>query len=387
MDIKTTKVFFALLRSAITEAKLTETELNNYSPKMLDDLLEVALKHDMLHLFALGMKQNGLIPEGDELGLGKCIFKAVYRYERLKYDYDSLCDILENAKIPFLPLKGSVIRQYYPEAWMRTSCDIDILVHEEDLDKTVDFLINDCGYTYHKKGTHDVSLFSVNGVHIELHYTLMGKGVAKSSREILRDVWKWTKPKEAKSFWYEMPDELFYFYHIAHMAKHIEEGGCGVRPFIDLMILDNLKDADIDKRNQLLKEGGLLKFAEMARKLSKVWFDNLETDEVLKQLEDYLLYGGVYGNDENRIAVQQQKKGGKIGYALSKIFIPYDVIKFHYPILEKHKWLTPVMEIRRWGKLIFCGHLKRTTDELKFNSNITDEQAKVMRDFLDNIGL
>ena len=38
---------------------------------------------------------------------------------------------IKKVQIPFLPLKGSVIRQYYPEPWMRTSCDIDILVDFE----------------------------------------------------------------------------------------------------------------------------------------------------------------------------------------------------------------------------------------------------------------
>ena len=31
------------------------------------------------------------------------------------------CAVLEEAKIPYIPLKGTVLRDYYPEAWMRTS--------------------------------------------------------------------------------------------------------------------------------------------------------------------------------------------------------------------------------------------------------------------------
>ncbi|MBO4954226.1 MAG: nucleotidyltransferase family protein, partial [Clostridia bacterium] len=36
--------------------------------------------------------------------------------------------------IDFMPLKGAVIRQYYPEPWMRTSCDIDIHVKKDRLE-------------------------------------------------------------------------------------------------------------------------------------------------------------------------------------------------------------------------------------------------------------
>ena len=184
-----------------------------------------------------------------------------------------------------------------------------------------------------------------------------------------------------------MPDEMFYFYHIAHMAKHFENGGCGIRPFIDICILDGMTEPNTTKRNTLLENGNLMKFANVARKLSRVWFFGEEYDDISKQMEDYILRGGVYGNNENRIMVQQQKKGGRIKYALSKIFVPYDVIKFHYPILQKHRWLTPIMEIRRWCKLIFCGHAKRTTNELKYNQRISFEKANETREFLSHIGL
>lgn len=29
-----------------------------------------------------------------------------------------------------------------------------------------------------------------------------------------------------------MKEEMFYFYHIAHLAKHFEVGGCGIRQII-----------------------------------------------------------------------------------------------------------------------------------------------------------
>ena len=54
---------------------------------------------------------------------------------------------------------------------MRISCDIDILVHENDLERATNHLINNLGYSYDGKGAHDVSLFLDKRVHLELHYT------------------------------------------------------------------------------------------------------------------------------------------------------------------------------------------------------------------------
>ncbi len=386
MDQRTIPILFTLVRSAICGTRLTDEERNAYSPQCLPELLRISSKHDIAHLLALGLKQNGLITKED-VSIGKSIFEAVYRYEQRAFAYEKLCDALEKAQIPFLPLKGSVIRKHYPEEWMRTSCDIDVLVHEKDLERAKNILVREHGYTDHEKGSHDISLFAPNKVHLELHYDLVEEGLANASSEVLKNVWDTAVIRSGFGYWYEMPDEMFYFYHIAHMAKHFESGGCGIRSLIDLWILDGIADADTEKRKAILAQGKLLKFAETAQKLAKVWFEDGEYEPVVQQMEQYIVSGGVYGNSENRIALQQQKKGGRFRYVLSKLFIPYDVIKFHYPVLQKLPWLTPVMEVRRWGKLIFCGHLRRTTKELRFSNRITGEQARSMQQFLDDIGL
>jgi len=386
MDQRIIQTLFALLRSAISGTQLTEEERGDYSAEQLRDLLKISTNHDVAHLLVFGLKQNGFVSKENN-DIEQHILKAVYRYERLRYEYEKLCDTLEKEQIPFLPLKGSVIRKYYPEAWMRTSCDIDILVHEKDSEKAASILVNEHGYRYHEKDSHDISLFTPINNHIELHYDLVEEGIANQSSTVLKSVWDTATVREGFSFWYEMPDEMFYFYHIAHMAKHFENGGCGIRPFLDLWILDNVQEADKEKRDELLAQGKLLKFADATRKLSRIWFADEQYDSVSGQMEDYILRGGVYGNNENRIMVQQQKTGGRIGYALSRIFLPYDVIKFHYPILQKYRWLTPFMEVRRWCKLVFCGHVKRTVKELKYNQNISLDKADETKKFLLSIGL
>ena len=386
MDQRTIQILFALLRSAICGTKLTEGERNDCSPELLQASLKISSKHDVAHLLVLGLKQNELITK-ENAEMEKCILKAVYRYERTEYEYENLCAALEKAQIPFIPLKGSVIRQFYAEPWMRTSCDIDVLVHEIDSEKAKSILVDEHGYVYHGKGSHDISLFAPTKTHIELHYDLVEDGIANGSSEVLKSVWDVSVVRDGYAFWYAMPDEYYYFYHIAHMAKHFEIGGCGIRPFIDLFILDNIQGVDIEKRNELLYKGNLLKFADAARKLSRIWFLNEQHDLISQRMEDYILRGGVYGNVENRVIVQQQKSGGKLKYLISRAVLPYNVIKFHYPILQKYRWLTPFMEVRRWCKLIFCGHARRTMRELKHNSNISHKDATDMQSFLKSVGL
>lgn len=387
MNKEISKVMFALLRSAVCGGLLSSEEISLYIPDMLPEILSLAQKHDVIHLIVFALKKNGLLDEGNK-NLESKMLLAVYRLEKLNYELTKLCAALEQAEIPFIPLKGSVLLQYYPEPWMRTSCDIDVLVHEEDLQRMVSYLSDNLGYRRESQNSHDISMFTQGGVHVEVHYDLVEDNRANSAAAVLRQIWNVAVKHDGCNYQCEMPDEMFYFYHIAHMAKHfVSTGGCGIRPFLDIWVLNHRVSFDREEHEKLLSDGGLSIFAKQAELLSEVWFGNAEHTEITGQMEEYILRGGVYGTTTNRVAVQQQKQGGKVRYALSKIFIPYDVIKFHYPILQKHKWLTPIMEVRRWGKLIFCGHLKRTVKELKYNNTISEDVAAKTWALLKNVGL
>ena len=70
-------------------------------------------------------------------------------------------------------------------------------------------------------------------------------------------------------------DKMFYFYHVAHMAKHFEIGGCGVRPFLDSYLLLYYAQYRTESCCQLLRKGGLLTFAK-AVKIWRVGGENLK---------------------------------------------------------------------------------------------------------------
>ncbi len=386
MDKRETKLFFALLRSSVGGAPLTKTELESYSREILQSLVKLADKHDITHLLAYALKQNGLIPK-ENADVEKCIFKALYRYERLKYEYDVLCNALENAGIPFLPLKGSVLRAYYPQPWMRTSCDIDVLVHQEDLVKTVEFLSKELKYVEKERGTHDVSLYSPAGIHVEIHFDLVEEGRAKNAIGVLSKVWENVSLCQGSGYRYEMSDAFFYFYHVAHMAKHFEDGGCGIRPFLDLWILDQMQNVDFALRDDLLSCGGLLEFANACRDLSRVWLAGAKASDLSNQMQTFLLHGGVYGSPDNRVALKQSKKGGRLGYIFSRVFIPMEKLRRYYPVLNRHPYLMPLMQIRRWFMLLNPDVASMAKSEILANGNMEKSKADKMNVFLNNIGL
>ncbi len=87
-------------------------------------LYKLSKSHDLAHLVGDALIKNDLIGDGEvKAKFQKQMKLAVYRYEKINYELGRLRKVLNEAEIQFIPLKGSVIRQYYPKPWMRTSCD------------------------------------------------------------------------------------------------------------------------------------------------------------------------------------------------------------------------------------------------------------------------
>lgn len=377
MDQGTIQIFFSLLRSGLHG---TEQNVGELSPEQRAEVMKLAKRHDLTHLAALGLNKSAAENK-------KIMLTTAYRQEQQKVVLDQVCAALEKAEIPFLPLKGSVIRALYPEPWMRTSCDVDVLVCKEDLEQAVSCLKEDLQYTEKGRETHDVTFVAQNGVYVELHFDLVEEGRANNAIQILGDVWNHVTPRPDKEYWQEMTDPYFYFYHIAHMAKHFETGGCGVRPFMDLWILDRNAVECYVNRNALLEKGGLLRFANACRKLSRVWFDGEAHDDLSRKTEEFILRGGAFGSVGNLVALQQKRRGGRFGYFLSRVFIPYSKLKRYYPVLEKHWYLAPVMHVRRWLWLLNPDTAKRAKSEIMLNSKVEKQTANEMENFLNDIGL
>ncbi len=378
-------VLFSVLRSVILNTPMSDEEKASATKEDMNALMNLAVKHDVGHLVAYGLQSNRLVNENSDIR--QQIFLAVYRYEKLNYDLNRTCEALERAEIPFIPLKGSVIRKLYPEPWMRTSCDIDLLVHESDLDAAVACLKNELGYTDHGKGSHDVSLSTPAGMHIELHYSLIESNQAGKADFPLCTVWEDAKPQEGSRYHYVLSDEMFYYYHIAHMAKHFLYGGCGIRPFIDLYILKQSVQLDAEKKDALLSSGGLSEYALQAEQLTAVWMGGAAHTDLTARMEGYIFSGGVYGTVENRVRVQQVRKGGRLSYALSRIWLSSEQLSYLYPVLNRKKWMLPICQVRRWFRLVFGGSLKSSVHELHCNSSVSDDEQQAIRELLTQLEL
>ena len=388
MKHKVEKIFFALLRFEIAGVKLSDDVKNLITDDLLPSLFKLSKIHDLAHLIGDALDKNGLLIDGSNAQ--KFFIKernlAIFRYERIKYEYDLIVKTLEQSGTKFVPLKGSVIRKYYPEPWMRTSCDIDILVKEAELDDIAKMLCETLGYSCPEQRTvNELSLFSSTGVHLELHYDLTeGDNYGKN---ILSNIWDYTIQKEGLNEC-ELIDPVFYFYHIAHMVKHFENGGCGVRFFLDLWLLNKDDKYIVSEREKYLKIDNLLQFANACENLSEIWFDEKQIDDLSVRLQDYILSGGVYGSLKNRVNVQQAKKGGKFKYILSRVFISKSKLQVKYPRLKKQPYLLPFYTVKRWFNLLFTKERRADAlNELSRVNSLDTTESSYGEKLMSDLGL
>lgn len=383
----TKTLFMQLLSWQICEGAAPESADDGVSPEMLEELLAMSRRHDVAHIVGQALESLGWLgQDAASQAFRQLPMQALRRYVQLNFAYEQISCVLQEGQIPYIPLKGTVLRNSYPAPWMRTSCDIDILVHPEDLSRGIALLKEKLGYETRSgvKTDHDISLFSPEGVHLELHFDALPQRYAKKETwELTQKIWDMAQPENSGSFRYCLPDALFYFYHIAHMALHFEAGGCGVRSFLDLWILNHRVQHDPAARLQMLQRGGLEAFGNAARQLSEYWFSEVVPEEPVLAMGDYILRAGVYGDKDNRAAFGQAKMGGKLKYLLfRRVFMPYDYLKAEYPVLKKYKWLMPLYQVVRWFRMLARGDLGRSVRELQANGSVSQSGSQEMKKML-----
>ena len=255
------KCFISLIRNVVVGVEL----LADFKTCDLAELYKLSKKQDMAHIIAYGLKQNNLIDLGSDLWkkyYNKQYSMAQFRVMNLEHEYEKICNVLENAEIDYIPMKGSVIRPLYPEAWMRVSSDIDILVHKEDLIKSEKIIADLLNYTIENEGEirgYHKHVKAPNGFVVELHWLLTDRDVL--SRTYMDDVWNRVSLSNNTKHQYKLNDDLFYLYHIFHASKHFKDGGCGSRVILDTWLINNKLGIDSQNCKEMLEKSELYGFA------------------------------------------------------------------------------------------------------------------------------
>ena len=244
-------------------------------------------------------------------------------------------------EIPYMLLKGSVIRELYPHPDMRTSCDVDYLINPDDTDK-VENLMTESGFSFTNRNKGVDTYNKPPFVCIEIHRELMS---GHEEFDCLHHLWENAVDLENTTFGKKMSHNDFYVYTIVHIAKHITYGGSGIRPLMDMYLyLKNYRDIlNWNYIYSVLATVGLETLGRELDVLQNFWFCDGEKSDVTDSLSEYVISSGIFGTIKNSEAQREvyRRSGAEISKRpsfLKTAFLSYKNMTLRYPSLK-----TPIL--------------------------------------------
>lgn len=287
-------------------------------------------------------------------------------------ELESISELLSQAQIKHLPLKGAVLIHDYPQLDYRYLGDLDVLIEADKSKDVYDLLvergatIDDYGVTNHDSYQFDKGFYRIV---VEIHRQLFDRTIPYApyfdEAQLLA---------QSDSYRQEMSREEFYVYMIAHFAKHFFKGGSGIRSVMDVHVYMEKYENQLDwnQVNARLEQMDLLEFDQKARKLAKVWFGQEAWSDDLEEIAQVVISQGAYGTFEHRVDNQIQESleahasnlGGKLSYLWERIFVEPRFIQKDYPYTKRIPILLPLGYGHRLVKGVF-----KKRDRVKYELN------------------
>ena len=269
-----------------------------------------------------------------------------------------LLERLAENGIDHIVMKGYVLKEYYPVPELRTYGDIDIVIRPEDRQKCHELMLS-LGYTV-KTDWEPVYSYRRPDELYELHTELMETDVSEKAdhRAYFRDPWQHAVP-EGDHRW-QLEPEYHFLYLLVHLAKHVRNGGAGVRLYLDLAVfIRHFGDSlDWDRVAGELEDMGLTAFAAAVLAFVGQYFGiesplalSLVEEALLEELAAQTMSGGVFGQDDRdsgTSTLTAEKTGTpRIAVILKRLFPAAKTIESRYTYLQGRPWLLPVAWIHR----------------------------------------
>lgn len=359
------------------------------------ELFRMSAKHFIDALTGMTLKKAGVVlPKYWEERMVKAVRKVIlFDAERKK-----LCAWMDRERIWYLPLKGIILKEYYPSIGMRQMSDNDILFDADAWERVEKHMLSE-GYETESVGNGNHDVYQKAPVYnFEMHRSLYGKGhderwveyysdiknrLLSDQPEVVCDaVYGASENTTANqtesanggnsSCGYHMSDEDFYIYITSHAYKHYSGSGTGIRTLLDFYAYLKAKEKtlDFDYIKAECRKLGISDFEKHNRRLcwkvfsSQQIYDRASFEQSLSademEMLKYYLSSGVYGTFERMVANRMEKQTkadgkknlSKLSYYRHRVFPGMELYE-NYPLLVKHRFLISAYWFYRIVRMLF----------------------------------
>ena len=278
---------------------------------------------------------------------------------------DKLNTSLNKAAIPHIYMKGYVLRHYYPTKEVRSMGDLDIIIKSEDRQKSDELMI-ELGYEKVSENG-EVWNYKKNEAYIEIHTKMVQyheiNGI--SYEEFFSNPWENTVLVNNK-YSYELNKEYHFVYLIAHIAKHFNYCGCGIRMIMDIAVFMNKFSNDLDWTYiwQELEKLKLKHFSENILYLCNKWFNTklpievpVLDDDFYNRIYEYIISRGTFGfyNNEAFFRKVRMQENNNQNKSILKTYVDFVFPSYNemierkpYSFIENRRYLLLIGWIYRW---------------------------------------
>lgn len=365
----TAQTLIELLSCAVneTECKLSPEEVD------FDELYTLSKAHEVRSAVAFALESAGIA----DRRFTQAKLKAKRKLGLFDIEREKICEKLSDAGIWYLPLKGIVMKEFYPRYGMREMSDNDILCDSTKMPQVRE-IMESLGYTCESYGewNHDVYQKPPT-LDFEMHHSLFKESDAPLLGKYYENVFDRLTHKGGCE--YAFTDEDFYIYMLAHTYKHFSNSGTGLRPLLDIYVyLTTHPELDlvyIAREVEILR---LTEFERITRDLARKLFDKEKLSEEDRELLPLFLDSSLYGTVEQqkynrltRLLDGRDTKRSKTRYFFNRVFLNGDQLEKHYPFFAKNKWLLPILYLYRPFKGLFRRPkeiMRETKDIVRYRS-------------------
>ena len=312
----------------------------------LPALFQVCQAHALTACCAYALESAGIrdaaFTEAKDKSIRKNIIMDAERKKILNH--------LEQEQIWYMPLKGALMKEWYPRLGMRQMSDNDILF---DMQRRSDVrkIMEACGFTM-KAEREVVDEFVKAPVHnFEMHGELFMEYQTGKMADYYLGVKERLIKDDGNGYGWHFSDEDFYLFMTAHEYKHYSLGGTGVRSLLDTYIFLRKFGSGLnwDYLNAELEKLGIAEYESESRTLAQKLFSGEALSNAETERLDYYVTSGTYGtrNHSIRNNLKNKSGGSRALYVFRRIFPPMDDIKRNHPFFYRHKWLIPVLWLWR----------------------------------------
>lgn len=290
--------------------------------------------------------------------------KAIRKTMLFDAERVQLLSEFEKHEIWYMPLKGIILKNYYPGYGMREMADNDILFDRGKRAEVREIFVNR-GYEVkaYNNSNHDCytkpPMFN-----FEMHVDLFSSITYPELSEKYKNIREMLIKDEDNAYGYHFSDEDYYIYEISHAYKHYSNSGTGIRTLADIYVLnrrfkDTLNWQYVDKE---LHSMGIFDYERSSKALAEKLFgesvypSNLELTEADAALLMYHLKSSTYGTINNRINNNLHKMENstepvtnktKFRYLLRRFFPSRQWCRINYPVVYKYPLLLPFFWVWR----------------------------------------